>query len=156
MKEQVFCNLCGQKFTRTRATTTLCEFCRQGRARNRAREKNREVRAGTFQPPERSRSARDQRLKNYYGMTEDEFLEKLLEQGRRCAICRVREPGGRGDWHVDHDHSCCEGVKSCGRCVRGLLCARCNVGLGYFEDSTERMEVAIQYLKSAAHDRLPR
>lgn len=28
---------------------------------------------------------------------------------------------------VDHDHDCCPGGWSCGRCVRGLICSECNV-----------------------------
>jgi len=34
---------------------------------------------------------------------------------------------------IDHNHRCCPGVYSCGRCIRGLLCRRCNTGLGWIE-----------------------
>lgn len=49
--------------------------------------------------------------------------------------------------HIDHDHSCCNGPRSCGKCVRGALCAKCNVGLGSFLDSAERLRAAISYLE---------
>lgn len=64
-------------------------------------------------------------LKQMYGITLDEFDAKLEEQGGRCAICRVDKPGGRGTWHVDHDHAT-------GR-FRGLLCWQCNRRLGEYE-----------------------
>jgi hypothetical protein len=45
---------------------------------------------------------------------------------------------------VDHDHGCCPDEKrSCGGCVRGLLCLRCNTGLGYIE---RMYELATAYL----------
>jgi hypothetical protein len=34
---------------------------------------------------------------------------------------------------VDHDHSCCENIPTCGKCVRGLLCGQCNRMVGALE-----------------------
>lgn len=50
---------------------------------------------------------------------------------------------------IDHDHSCCAGARSCGKCVRGVLCHKCNAGLGQFNDDPELMYRAIQYLSPA-------
>jgi|SRR5674476_66221 len=47
---------------------------------------------------------------------------------------------------VDHDHSCCPGIASCGKCVRGLLCHGCNCGMGLLGDSIDRLERAVRYL----------
>ncbi len=76
-----------------------------------------------------------------YGITREQYAELLESQGRRCAICRSDTPGGKGDWHLDHDHAT-------GR-RRGLLCHACNIALGYLEDDPERLRAAIEYL--AAH-----
>ena len=69
---------------------------------------------------------RAQQLWSRYRMTVERFEQILADQGGVCAICGTDEPGGTGTWHIDHDHTCCPGRKSCGKCIRGLLCARCN------------------------------
>jgi len=51
------------------------------------------------------------------------------------------------DLHIDHDHNCCAGAKSCGACVRGVLCSRCNIGLGCFSDSPDKLSAAMRYLE---------
>lgn len=75
-------------------------------------------------------------------------IAKYKEVG--CAIC------GNKDRTIalDHDHSCCgpttgKGGKrrTCGKCLRSALCSQCNVGLGYFEESKDRLLQAIQYLE---------
>lgn len=60
-----------------------------------------------------------------HGITR-EIAEVMFEsQGRACAGCKT--PAERLDaLSVDHDHSCCTGRWSCGRCVRALLCQSCN------------------------------
>ena len=73
-----------------------------------------------------------------FGITLERFRELKESQGGRCAICRADEPGGHGTFHVDHCHE--TGV------VRGLLCYRCNVGLGYFKDDPETVARAFTYL----------
>ena len=57
----------------------------------------------------------------------------LAAQGNACAM--GGEPIEEGQpVFIDHDHACCPAEKSsCGRCVRGLLCLKCNVALGYIE-----------------------
>lgn len=80
-----------------------------------------------------------------YGITQEQFDSMLLAQDGLCAICKG-PPGSRA-FHVDHDHACCSGAKSCGGCVRGLLCFGCNAGLGMFRDEPERLLSAIEYLK---------
>lgn len=78
---------------------------------------------------------RNLRLKRVYGITLDEFNALLLGQSGRCAICNdpMTNP------HVDHSHAT--------KRVRALLCSRCNVGLGQFLESPERLLAAIAYLR---------
>lgn len=86
-----------------------------------------------------------------YGLTQEAFDALLAEQGGRCAICGSTDPKTHhGRWHIDHDHSCCPNrdQRTCGECVRGLLCGQCNLGLGHFEDDPERLKAAIRYLSS--------
>jgi hypothetical protein len=80
-------------------------------------------------------------LSSRYGLTPEQYEIMLSAQGHRCAICR-RPPSVRR-LAVDHD-------KATGR-VRGLLCGRCNMGLGEFGDDMARLRLAILYLKS--HDK---
>jgi len=81
-----------------------------------------------------------------YGITSEEYDSTLERQGGTCAICNTDTPRGQGSWHVDHDHSCCPGIKSCGNCIRGLLCAQCNIGLGALGDDPDRLISAATYL----------
>lgn len=74
--------------------------------------------------------------------------DKLLAvQGGSCAGCG-RTPGPRAKrLAVDHDHSCCPGKASCGRCVRGLLCHRCNDVLAHLRDDPEKLIRLARYLR---------
>jgi hypothetical protein len=84
-----------------------------------------------------------------YGITEEQYDAMLSAQGGACAICGTGDPGAEtARWAIDHDHDCCPGAESCGRCVRGLLCRNCNVGLGHFDDDPDRLLAATAYLLS--------
>lgn len=83
-------------------------------------------------------------LKRRYDLTLDGYQARLDAQSGACAICKL--PTER-TLHVDHDHTCCATkAKSCGRCVRGLLCDSCNTGLGAFKDTPDLLQAAIDYL----------
>ncbi len=85
------------------------------------------------------------RLWNSFHMTEQDYYVILEIQQGVCAICKnVCKTGKR--LCVDHDHSCCPGVKSCGECIRGLLCRKCNTALGALNDDIGLFHVAIGYL----------
>jgi hypothetical protein len=79
-----------------------------------------------------------------YGLNEASFSKVLDSQKGLCALCEL--PLGTSI-AVDHDHSCCPGKVSCGKCVRGLLHIRCNGGLGMFDDNPEICRKAAAYLE---------
>ena len=83
--------------------------------------------------PNRYEKYKDKHRLRIYGLTA-EGLERLrAEQGDSCAICKTKF-GRRVKPHVDHWHGCCPTAgRSCGRCVRGLLCLRCNLIVGLIE-----------------------
>lgn len=66
-----------------------------------------------------------------YGLSQAEYKNMVKNQKGRCAIC-FKKPHR---FMVDHDHACCPGRKTCGKCIRGLLCQRCNILLGFAEDN---------------------
>jgi len=83
---------------------------------------------------------RERKLKFKYGITLEQEKEMLFSQGNKCAICdrefsntRSRRPG------IDHDHKTGK--------VREILCHKCNLMLGYAEDSPELLKLGAQYLE---------
>jgi hypothetical protein len=90
----------------------------------------------------RKKSNRKYRIASY-GLAQEDFDLLLNFQGYACGMCR--KPFEEGQLiHVDHDHACCQKKnRSCGKCVRGLLCHACNIALGYIE---RRYAMARAYL----------
>ncbi len=62
----------------------------------------------------------------------------LIEQDHKCLICEVSVEEFPQILAVDHDHATGE--------VRGLLCNKCNRGIGLLGDSTQNLKRAIEYL----------
>jgi hypothetical protein len=79
-------------------------------------------------------------LQRDYGLSYSEFQLLLDVQGGVCALCRkasvVRTKAGR--LAVDHDHVTNK--------VRGLLCGKCNMALGLFNDDLATLRRAVEYL----------
>lgn len=84
-------------------------------------------------------------LKTKYGVDLNWYFRTLEEQGGGCAMCGSL-PSEDRYLSVDHDHACCLGEKSCGKCVRGLLCVACNSGLGIVEKEGF-LDMAFKYLE---------
>jgi len=91
------------------------------------------------------RGNRDKKFRQH-NISVAKYSLMLKNQDCRCAVCASSDPKGRGDFHIDHDHACCPGSWSCGKCIRGLLCATCNSGLGMFGDDPVRLISAAFYI----------
>lgn len=73
----------------------------------------------------------------------------LDKQGGVCAICGREETAHHSLLlKIDHDRTCCSGSRSCGRCVRGLLCSNCNRAIGLFGDDAAAIRAAAAYLEN--------
>jgi hypothetical protein len=110
-------------FSRARCRSCDVRGFTEWRARNRERDRA-------------SQRRKDLRLR--HGITEADYDRMLARQGGRCAICGDMAPAGRRRFSVDHDHRT-------GR-RRGLLCDRCNLGVGLFLDDPEILAAAAAYL----------
>lgn len=89
-------------------------------------------------------------LRNY-NLTQAEYDVMLAKQGGVCKnkMCLASPAEStKGVLAVDHDHRCCPGDKSCGKCIRGLTCGQCNMALGLMRDSIDRLNGLINYLES--------
>jgi Recombination endonuclease VII len=109
------------------------------------RQRQRGVARERVYDPDAARGWRSKHRLTRYGLTQETFAAMLEAQGYACAMCgELFDPGK--PVFVDHDHNrgCHpEEKRACDRCRRGLLCLRCNTGLGY----VERMgELAHAYL----------
>ena len=86
-------------------------------------------------PDQRARYERSRNSANparNHRLSATRYQEMLAEQDHKCAICLASFNEARVC--VDHNHVCCPGSRSCGNCVRRLLCSRCNLLLAAVED----------------------
>ncbi len=76
----------------------------------------------------RKASRRGYHIKRRYGISMDDYMEILKKQSNCCAICRKPSKlnvTGRPSLYVDHNHITGK--------VRGVLCARCNMLMGFLD-----------------------
>lgn len=89
---------------------------------------------------------KNKHLQRKYGITVEEFNEFVNFCDNKCAICNKEElsihPQSKQlqPLSLDHDHKLGH--------IRGLLCTKCNQGLGYFKDNIELLQNAITYLNA--------
>lgn len=117
--------------------SNLCKSCNSKRAQQHAKDN-----------PEMFKI----RIRKYaikkYGIEYQDYLKIIEKQNNKCAICNISFNKINKQPHIDHNHSCCsEKIKSCGQCIRGLLCGKCNLLLGIANDDIMLLEKAIGYLQ---------
>lgn len=78
------------------------------------------------------------------GVTLEQYETLWRAQDGKCAICRQPETARQNGvlWRLSVDHSHGDGA------IRGLLCTRCNPGLGYFRDDPKLLRLAADYLEA--------
>jgi len=105
-------------------------------------------------------SMENARLKHKYGITGRELNALLAAQGGKCWTCERSISRGGDKYssmlHVDHDHACCPGARSCGKCIRKLLCWGCNSALGLMEDREDVAYALGDYLAEFHAKRIER
>ena len=136
------------------AKDSACDDCRAAHATHRRGdyEQNRDRQLAQSKvyrdsDPERyKRYAREGGIRKH-GLEPEGYAEILEAQNGGCAICGSTKPGGNNiRFHIDHDHGCCAGAWSCGACVRGLLCNKCNLAVGLLRDSPGLFQRPAEYL----------
>ena len=90
------------------------------------------------------KSKRDKRLFHTFGIREVDYERMNAEQNGKCKICGAKGESERNTSRykrlaVDHCHDTGD--------IRGLLCMKCNLGIGNFQDNIIYLENAINYLK---------
>lgn len=88
---------------------------------------------------------RAQWLKRKFGLTPEAYQELLASVDHKCQICGADEGASKRNrkWtalSIDHVHESDE--------IRGVLCDRCNPGIGMFKDDPELLEAAAAYLRA--------
>ena len=100
------------------------------------------------------RKSRIKRVKTYdlkckYGLTPKDYLSLFNKQKGRCLICnktntRKHKSGKNFDLHVDHNHKTGQ--------IRGLLCGKCNLGVGLFNENINNIKKVVAYLEKYAQE----
>lgn len=79
-------------------------------------------------------------LKKKFNISLEEYNTMLQNQNHKCNICKTEKTELGRLLCVDHCHE--TGI------IRGLLCDRCNRGIGVFKDNVILLTEAIKYIKN--------
>lgn len=92
-------------------------------------------------------TVRESEFVRKYGITFAQRDTIFEAQGRVCGCCGSPTPQGKRGWAMDHDHVT-------GR-IRGVVCQKCNFGLGHFDDDPTKLHAAVRYLEKHKNSGAP-
>lgn len=152
---KICCN-CGNEFPRTLeyfhkdkqhkdGLCSRCKTCRNEWSREHhniykdiknEQAKERRIKNGNKNYLERRENGKDleYKLRYLYGLSIEEYNNMLNKQNNKCLIC-----GSKNRLVVDHNHKTGE--------VRGLLCGKCNKGLGLLKENPLILVKTIKYIR---------
>ena len=138
-----------ERIYETREGQRWCKDCQEWRPSNEFYQ--RKNKTGDRVPYGYCRTHTKLRTRAWRYQVAPEVIVLLLKQQQGCcAVCGSNDPGLDRDWHIDHDHSCCGAGRSCGDCIRGLLCHKCNLMIGWAGDDVVKLQSAIDYLQGTS------
>lgn len=106
---------------------TRCKVCLNAYARNYHRESVRSI--------------------TRHGITVNKSERLFESQGGNCPICPVGEISSFLVIH--HDHECCPGQWSCGKCITAVLCKKHNTASGGFNDDPDQMRAMADLIEKS-------
>ena len=87
------------------------------------------------------RKANPNRKWRRHGLEDHRYFDLYSKHNGKCHSCKDRD-----GINIDHDHTCCNGSYSCGKCVRGILCSQCNTALGLLNDERNKIISLLEYI----------
>ena len=96
-----------------------------------------------YDNPEKTKRKNKQIRHNWkkHKISEDHYNSLLSIHNGTCHSCKYNKAT-----NIDHDHECCQGGYSCGKCVRGVLCHQCNSALGLLKDNRDNILGLLNYI----------
>jgi Recombination endonuclease VII len=133
------CRVCEVRKSMSEFHWTASRIHRARKCKACAHARQVEIRAGRRE--EQSAAVRAHHLRRVYGLTPEQVLAMLEEQGSACGLCGKPFGEASGErMHIDHCHETGH--------VRALLCHNCNVGIGHFQDDEALVLRAAAYLRT--------